>query len=169
MDPNGSLTSCTVEMFPLSRHIQVGIIDEIQLIADTGRGTAWTTALIGSRCDELHLCGEESVVKLVQVIAKELGDELIVNRYKRLSPLVVAPRSLASDLSKIQPGDCLVTFSRSNIFAFKRLIEQRTKYRVAVAYGGLPPEVREEQARAFNAGEYDVLVASDAVGMGLNL
>lgn len=169
INPEAGLQSCTVEMFPLTRMLDVGVIDEIQMIGDPQRGAAWTAAVIGSTCDELHLCGEESVVELIQTIAAELGDECVVKRYQRLSPLVVAEKSLEGDLSKIRRGDCLVTFSRSNIFAFKRAVEQRTGLKVAVAYGGLPPEVREEQARAFNAGEFDVLVASDAVGMGLNL
>ncbi|GAA5972688.1 hypothetical protein JCM11641_002974 [Rhodosporidiobolus odoratus] len=169
LDPDAGLQSCTVEMFPLTRKLQVGVVDEIQMIGDPQRGSAWTAAVVGSLCDELHLCGEESVVELVQQIARETGDECVVKRYQRLSPLVVAEKSLEGNLSRIRRGDCLVTFSRSNIFAFKRAIEEQTGLRVAVAYGGLPPEVREEQARAFNAGEYDVLVASDAVGMGLNL
>ncbi|GAA5925107.1 hypothetical protein JCM3775_006368 [Rhodotorula graminis] len=169
LDPDAGLQSCTVEMFPLSKHLEVGVVDEIQMIGDPQRGTAWTAAVVGARCDELHLCGEESVVDLVQRIAAEVGDECVVKRYQRLSPLVVASRSLEGDLSRIRRGDCLVTFSRSNIFAFKRAIEEKTGLRVAVAYGGLPPEVREEQARAFNEGTYDVLVASDAIGMGLNL
>ncbi|GAA5856184.1 hypothetical protein JCM8547_000809 [Rhodosporidiobolus lusitaniae] len=169
LDPDAGLQSCTVEMFPLSRRLDVGVIDEIQMLGDPQRGNAWTASVVGSLCDELHLCGEESVVELVQKIAKETGDECVVKRYERLSPLKVAEKSLEGDLSRIRRGDCLVTFSRSNIFAFKRAVEQQTGLKVAVAYGGLPPEVREEQARAFNAGEYDVLVASDAVGMGLNL
>jgi ATP-dependent RNA helicase SUPV3L1/SUV3 len=169
LDVNHTLSSCTVEMFPLNRRLDVGVIDEIQMIGDVGRGTAWTAAVIGSQCDELHLCGEESVVPLIQKIAADLGDDCIVKRYQRLSPLAVAADSLDGKLTDIRKGDCLVTFSRNNIFAMKRLVELKTGFKVAVAYGGLPPEVREEQARAFNAGEYDVLVASDAVGMGLNL
>lgn len=169
LDPNASLSSCTVEMFPLQRRLEVGVIDEIQMIGDPQRGSAWTNAVIGSQCDELHLCGEESVVELIQKIADELGDDCEVRRYERLSPLVIAQDSLGSDLSKIRRGDCVVTFSRNNIFAYKRFVEEKTGLRVAVAYGGLPPEVREEQARVFNEGGYDVLVASDAVGMGLNL
>lgn len=169
LDPNQSLSSCTVEMFPLNRRLEVGVIDEIQMIGDPQRGSAWTNAILGSQCDELHMCGEESVVELVQKIAADLGDECVVNRYERLSPLAIAPNSLRGQLDSVRAGDCVVTFSRNNIFALKRLIEEKTGLRVAVAYGGLPPEVREEQARMFNAGGYDVLVASDAVGMGLNL
>lgn len=169
LDPNAALSSCTVEMFPLGRKLEVGVIDEIQMIGDAQRGTAWTNAILGCECKELHMCGEESVVDLITTLARELGEELVIKRYTRLSPLSVAKKSLGGDLSKIQRGDCFVTFSRNNIFSFKRDIEEKTGLKVAVAYGGLPPEVREEQARSFNEGKYDVLVASDAVGMGLNL
>ncbi|KAK4050466.1 RNA helicase [Microbotryomycetes sp. JL201] len=169
LDPEAGLASCTIEMFPTARRLDVAVIDEIQMIGDTSRGTAWTTTVLGTNAREVHLCGEASVVGLVEQLAEITGDECIVKHYSRLSPLVVAETSLDGDLSKIRAGDCLVTFSRNNIFAFKKLIEQKTGLRVAVAYGGLPPEVREEQARLFNEGAYDVLVASDAVGMGLNL
>lgn len=169
VDEFAGLSSCTVEMFPVGKCLDVGVIDEIQMIGDSQRGTAWTNAVIGAQCKVLHLCGEASVVDLVRNITRDLGDECIVKKYERLSPLEIAKESLGSDLSKIRRGDCLVTFSRNNIFAFKRMVEEKTGLRVAVAYGGLPPEVREEQARAFNEERYDVLVASDAVGMGLNL
>lgn len=167
------LESCTVEMMSLQKLYDVVVIDEIQMIADPGRGSAWTQALLGLRAKELHLCGEPSVVDLIKRIGESLGDEVEVKNYQRLSPLTVAKRSISNDWSRIKRGDCVVAFSRSGIFDIKKTIEQNTGLRVAVAYGGLPPEVREEQARGFNAPEeedgYDVLVASDAIGMGLNL
>lgn len=172
-DPHGGLESFTVEMLNLSKQYDVVVIDEIQMIADPYRGMAWTHALLGVKADEVHLCGEPSVVDLIKRIGRACGDEVIVKHYDRLSPLVVAKKSLENDLTKVTRGDCVVTFSRSNIFAIKADIEKATGLRVAVAYGGLPPEVREEQAKGFNAPEtprgYDVMVASDAIGMGLNL
>lgn len=71
----------------------------------------------------------------------------------------------------MQPGDCVVAFSRTDIFAIKREIEAKTKYKCCIVYGTLPPEVRTTQAQLFNDPDsgYDVLVASDAIGMGLNL
>jgi ATP-dependent RNA helicase SUPV3L1/SUV3 len=79
--------------------------------------------------------------------------------------------SFNGDLQQIEKGDCIVTFSRRNIFAMKREIESKRGLRCAVIYGSLPPETRSLQARLFNDPDsgYDVLVASDAVGMGLNL
>jgi ATP-dependent RNA helicase SUPV3L1/SUV3 len=62
-----------------------------------------------------------------------------------------------------------VAFSRRDIFRIKQSIERGTPHGAAVVYGALPPETRRQQARAFNEGELAVMVASDAVGMGLNL
>jgi ATP-dependent RNA helicase SUPV3L1/SUV3 len=166
-----TLYSCTVEMLSLEKRYDVVVIDEIQMIADSQRGPSWTAAVLGTAADELHLCGEERAVPIVEALAKITGDELIVNRYQRLSPLEIAPRSLERDLTRIQKGDCVVTFSRTSIFNLKKEIEEKTGLRCAVVYGRLPPEIRAEQAALFNDPNsgFDVLVASDAIGMGLNL
>lgn len=83
----------------------------------------------------------------------------------------ISEESLKGDYSKIQPGDCIVAFSRADIFSIRRQIERLTPYKCSVIYGALPPETRSTQARLFNEDNtgYDVLVASDAIGMGLNL
>lgn len=72
---------------------------------------------------------------------------------------------------QVRPGDCVVAFSRNDIFAIKREIETTTNYKCCVIYGKLPPQTRADQARLFNDPDsgYDILVASDAIGMGLNL
>ncbi|GAA5798947.1 hypothetical protein HPULCUR_004356 [Helicostylum pulchrum] len=169
--PFAPLTSSTVEMASLGKTLDVAVIDEIQLIGDPDRGWAWTQALLGLKAKEIHLCGEASAVPLVKKICETLDEEVIVNEYTRLTPFEVTEKSLLNDLSKIRKGDCVVAFSRNDIFALKKKIEGLTGLRCAVAYGGLPPETRALQAKAFNDPEsgFDVLVASDAVGMGLNL
>ncbi|KAI6111189.1 P-loop containing nucleoside triphosphate hydrolase protein [Pisolithus sp. B1] len=168
---SASLLSCTVEMAALDTQLDVAVVDEIQMIADPARGSAWTMAVLGIAARELHLCGEEAAVPVVEEILKHTGDELVVNRYERLTPLVVQNESLYGDLSHVQKGDCVVTFSRNNIFALKKRVEESTGLLCAVAYGKLPPEIRSEQAALFNDPHsgYDVIVASDAIGMGLNL
>lgn len=169
VDPLAGLVSCTVEMVSTSRAVDVGVVDEIQMIGDPQRGYAWTNAVLGLPAKELHLCGEASVIPLIENLAKACGDHLTVHRYDRLTPLSVAKESLDDDLGKIEKGDCIVAFSRSGIFELKRDIEKRTGLRCAVAYGALPPETKAEQAKLFNEGKLDVMVASDAIGMGLNL
>ncbi|KAG2212298.1 hypothetical protein INT47_001657 [Mucor saturninus] len=169
--PFAPLTSSTVEMASLGKTLDVAVIDEIQMIGDPDRGWAWTQALLGLKAKEIHLCGEASAVPLVKKICETLDEEVIINEYTRLTPFEVKEESLSNDLSKIRKGDCVVAFSRNDIFALKSKIESSTGLRCAVAYGGLPPETRALQAKAFNDPEsgFDVLVASDAVGMGLNL
>ncbi|EIN07870.1 P-loop containing nucleoside triphosphate hydrolase protein [Punctularia strigosozonata HHB-11173 SS5] len=165
------LTSCTVEMLSPLQMYDVGVVDEIQLIKDDDRGGAWTSAVLSLCAKELHLCGDETAVPIIEDIVKDTGDELIINRYQRLTPLHVAPKSLESNFKNVKKGDCVVTFSRNNIFQVKEQIEEETGLRCAVAYGRLPPELRSKQAALFNDPKsgYDVIVGSDAIGLGLNL
>lgn len=176
VDDQAGLISCTVEMLPIAppddgrgEGYDVVVIDEIQMLGDTQRGASWTTAVLGVKAKEVHLCGDETTVQLLSSLLPTLGDTVTVHRYERLTPLKVAEESLESDWNKIEPGDCVVTFSRTNIFAVKKLVESVAGRKCAVVYGALPPETRAEQAREFNEGKAEVLVASDAVGMGLNL
>ena len=171
VSPAAPLLSCTVEMTPLSRFWDVAVVDEIQLIADKQRGGAWTAAVLGLNAREIHLCGEESAVPLIEALVKQMGDSIEVHRYNRLTPLVVADESLNGDISRVKKGDCVVTFSRTGLFGLKQSIESTAKMRCALAYGRLPPEIRSEQAALFNDpdSDYKILVGSDAVGMGLNL
>jgi ATP-dependent RNA helicase SUPV3L1/SUV3 len=168
---NAPLVSCTVEMVSSTRKFHVAVIDEIQLLGDDQRGGAWAAAVLGVCAEEVHLCGEETAVPIVQAMLADTGDSLEIRRYERLTPLRVADKSLEGDLGRVQKGDCVVAFSRTAIFRIRDEIEEKTGLRCAVAYGALPPEVRSEQAALFNDPNsgYDVLVGSDAVGMGLNL
>ncbi|WVF69263.1 hypothetical protein IAT40_004039 [Kwoniella sp. CBS 6097] len=175
VDPDAGLLSCTVEMLPLSglggQGFDVVVIDEIQMLGDDQRGGSWTKAVLGVAAKEVHLCGDETTVQLLHNLLLPLGDKLTVHRYNRLTPLTVAESSLENNYEKVEPGDCIVTFSRTNIFAVKKMVESTAGKKCAVVYGALPPETRAEQARDFNDenGLSQVLVASDAVGMGLNL
>lgn len=171
MQEYGKMTACTVEMMPLNRPVDVAVIDEIQMIGNAERGWAWTQAFLGVRAKEIHLCGEERTVPLVREICASLGEKLHIHRYERLSPLEMEDRSLNGNLRDLRKGDCIVSFSVMGIHALRQQIERQTRRKVATVYGSLPPETRAQQARLFNDpdNDYDYLVASDAVGMGLNL
>ncbi|KAK4540534.1 hypothetical protein LTR36_009172 [Oleoguttula mirabilis] len=169
---NPDMSACTVEMMPLNKTLDVAVIDEIQMIGSPDRGWAWTQALLGVKAKEVHLCGEERTVPLIRELCASVGEKLEVHRYERLSPLEVAgDGSLNGDLRRLRKGDCIVSFSVMGIHALRRQIERQTGRKVATVYGSLPPETRAQQARLFNDphNDYDFLVASDAVGMGLNL
>ena len=165
------MQSCTVEMMPLNKTFDVAVVDEIQMIGNAERGWAWTQAVLGVKAREVHLCGEARTVPLIRELCASVGEKLVVHEYKRLSPLEMAPESINGDLKRLRPGDCIVSFTVMGIHALRREIEKITGRKVATVYGGLPPETRAQQARLFNDpdNEYDFLVASDAIGMGLNL
>lgn len=163
--------SCTVEMTPLNQRVDVAVIDEIQMIGDESRGWAWTQAFLGVQAKEVHLCGEERTVPLIQDICAKLGDEVIVHNYKRLSSLQPTQESLGGKFENLRKGDAIVSFSRVNLHEIKAGIEKVTGKKCAIVYGSLPPESRAQQAALFNDpdNDYDYLAASDAIGMGLNL
>lgn len=162
--------ACTVEMADLAQEFDCAVIDEFQMVGCPTRGYAFTRALLGLAVKELHLCGDPSAVKLVQTILASTGDTIEVSTYSRLSPLVPSKIPLKS-FSKVKSGDCAVTFSRRNIYKIKSQIEILGCHKCSVVYGSLPPQSRTRQAVQFNNASdgVDVLVASDAIGMGLNL
>ncbi|GAB7326306.1 hypothetical protein MBLNU13_g10280t2 [Cladosporium sp. NU13] len=170
-NPEQFMTSCTVEMVPLNIPLDVAVIDEIQMIGSPERGWAWTQALLGVRAKEVHLCGEERTVPLIKELCASVGEKLVIHNYTRLSPLKIADESLNGKIEDLRKGDCVVSFSVMGIHALRKQIERATGRKVATVYGSLPPETRAQQARLFNDpdNDYDFLVASDAVGMGLNL
>ncbi|KAF2708913.1 P-loop containing nucleoside triphosphate hydrolase protein [Pleomassaria siparia CBS 279.74] len=168
---NHNMWSCTIEMAPLNVRMDVAVIDEIQMINHESRGWAWTQAFLGIQAKELHLCGEARTVPLIRELCALVGDKVHVHEYERLTPLKVADRSLGGKLTGLEKGDCVVAFSVLAIHGIRKTIEKNTGKKCAIVYGSLPPETRAHQARLFNDpdNDYDFLVASDAIGMGLNL
>lgn len=168
---DAKMSSCTVEMIPLNTNLDVAVIDEIQMIGSEDRGWAWTQAVLGIKARELHLCGEDRSVPIIRELAALCGDRLHIHRYNRLSPLRMMDKSLDGNLRALQKGDCVVAFSIMEIHGLRQIIEKTLKCKVAIIYGSLPPETRAQQAQLFNDPDsgYDILVASNAIGMGLNL
>ena len=165
--------ACTVEMVDVNKVVDCAVIDEIHSIGDDFRGYAFTRALLGTPALEVHLCGDTSCVELIDKICKDTGDKLRIRNYERLSPLNVANEVFSRKRleQNVEKGDCFVAFSRKAVYALKSEIERRVPLRACVIYGGLPPEARSRQAELFNKPNsgYDLLIASDAIGMGLNL
>jgi len=158
-------TACTIEMLDFDNYYDVAVVDEIQMIADSDRGSAWTHALLGLPCTEIHLTGDERAKGIVTSLMESTGDLLLMKEYKRLSPLTVQPG--ISKLEDLREGDCIVAFSRKTCHRLRSLIEKR--FKCSIIYGNLPPETRRVQARRFNDRENaQVLVATDAIGLGLN-
>lgn len=159
---------CTVEEFARFRdqHWDVVVIDEVQMMADDQRGWAWVDALVSAYTPELIMTGPALIEPSLKTLCELCEDRLVIKRTKRLSPVDVARHS--TTLKKLDEGSLLVAFSRKTVLELKGLLEMTGKS-VSVVYGALSPEVRREQARRFREGEADIMVATDAVGMGLNL
>ena len=163
--------ACTVEMADVTRPVAVAVIDEAHLLGDARRGYAFTRAFVGLPAAEVHLCGDPAMEPLVRAVCAELGDDLEVYSYERLQKLHLLEEPLRR-IEDVEPGDCLVAFSRKRVHKLKREVERRAGRKACVIYGSLPPEARARQAALFNDRDrsgHDVLIASDAIGMGLNL
>jgi ATP-dependent RNA helicase SUPV3L1/SUV3 len=166
IDPNATHISCTLEAINLEKDYDCALIDEIQMIEDYNRGSAWTYAVLGLRAQEIHLTGDPRSTRIIQSLLKETKDNLIVHNYERLSPLMIS--SPVNNIKELQPGDCLVAFSRIKCHALKNYIEKFQPGSCSIIYGRLPPQVRISQAEKFNSGKHQYLISTDAIGMGLN-
>ncbi|KAG0711024.1 ATP-dependent RNA helicase SUV3, mitochondrial [Chionoecetes opilio] len=169
--------ACTVEMASVTTAFEVAVIDEIQMVRDPTRGWAWTRALLGLNAKEIHVCGEASTIGLVHEVAMAAGEEVEVRRYKRLTELTVEDYALQT-LDNVQPGDCIVCFSKRDIHYVTREIERRG-HEVAVIYGGewltvaKPTPVHQLASRPTSFmtpnNPCNINWHIDAIGMGLNL
>ncbi|XP_023684817.1 ATP-dependent RNA helicase SUPV3L1, mitochondrial isoform X2 [Paramormyrops kingsleyae] len=148
---------------------EVAVIDEIQMIRDPSRGWAWTRALLGLCANEIHVCGEAAAVCFIRELMYTTGEEVEVRSYERLTPFSLMDHAVES-LDNLRPGDCIVCFSKNDIYSISRQVEARG-LECAVIYGSLPPGTKLSQAKKFNdpADPCKILVATDAIGMGLNL
>lgn len=159
-----TFTSSTIEMLNINDSKEKIVIDEIQMIKDEHRGWAWVQALIGSPAEEIILTGSEEVMEIVKKIADYTNDEFSFEKLYRKSPLVMMDD--VTSLKKIKKGTALIAFSRRKVLELRSELKDR---KVSVIYGNLGPEVRKEEARKFREGETDILIATDAIAMGLNL
>lgn len=158
--------SCTIEKLNINEEYDIAVIDEVQMIKDDQRGAAWTRALLGLNCKEIHVCGAINSRRLLIKIIEDCQDEYEFKEYKRSIPLEMQYNSFY--YKDIQDGDALVVFSK------KRVLELMYYYadlgiKASVIYGDLPPEVRRKQYEQFINKETKILITTDAIGMGVNL
>jgi hypothetical protein len=161
-----TITAATVEMFDPTRSGECVIIDEAQLLADPDRGWAWTRAMMEALAPNIHIIGPQTAKGLIQQLAGAAAVPVTVIEHERLAPIQVAEHNWP--LAELPPRTILVAFSRQMVLQLKMELE-RMKRRVSVVYGSLPPEVRRRQADRFANGDTEICIATDAVGMGLNL
>ena len=153
---------CTVEAMPEGMGCDFLAVDEIQLCADPERGHVFTDRLLRSRgLHETLFLGSDT---MRGPIAELVPDARFVQR-ERMSQLVY---SGAKKVSRMPPRSAIVGFSVDNVYAIAELI-RRQKGGAAVVMGALSPRTRNAQVALYQNGEVDYLVATDAIGMGLNL
>ena len=163
---NSTHVSCTIEKVNLKQSYDIAVIDEIQMISDTQRGIAWSRAVLGLRCNEIHICGAMNAKELLIKILEDCEDDYEIKEYHRNIPLLVESKNFS--YNDVQEGDAIVVFSK------KRVLEIAQDYsnkniKTSIIYGDLPPEVRKMQYEQFINKENKVLVTTDAIGMGVNL
>jgi ATP-dependent RNA helicase SUPV3L1/SUV3 len=153
---------CTVEAMPLSREVEFVAIDEIQLCADPERGHVFTHRLLHARgkCETM-LLGAATMAPLVRRL---LPHAEIVSR-ERFSTLSY---SGSKKLTRLPRRSAIVAFSADQVYAIAELI-RRQRGGAAVVMGSLSPRTRNAQVELYQSGEVDFLVATDAIGMGLNM
>ncbi len=164
--PGARHLAATVEMCPLHNPVDVALVDEAQMLHDPDRGAAWTAAIMGAPARDLFVLGSPECVPMVRRIAELCGDPLDEITLERKGPLHAAKEAVP--LHELGKGDALIAFSRRDVLDFRAALQAKGR-RVAVVYGALSPEVRRAEAARFNGGEADILIATDAIGMGLNL
>ncbi|HJU19921.1 MAG TPA: helicase-related protein, partial [Stellaceae bacterium] len=162
LPPNPSYFVCTVESMPLDRPVEFLAIDEIQLCADPERGHIFTDRLFHARgLAETMLLGAETIKPLMRRLLPGI-EHIGRPRFSRLT------YSGHKKLTRLPPRSAVVAFTAADVFSLAELIRHQ-RGGTAVVLGALSPRARNAQVGLFQAGEVDYLVATDAIGMGLNM
>lgn len=166
--PCATVQSCTIEMLD-ERHIyDVAVIDEAQMVQDPMRGGHWTRAILGACAEEVHVCLAPEAEQLVIRMVEQCRDTYEVVRHKRFNSLVPDKVSNVRFPKSVEPGDAYIVFSRASAHACVAELQKRG-IQPSIIYGALPYDVRQNEARRFREGQTKAVVATDAIGMGLNL
>ena len=151
---NAKYFLCTVESMPVNKHLDFVGIDEIQMCADHERGHIFTDRLLNLRGEKLTMFMGSSTIK--NIINKLDEDTEFINR-ERLSKL-----------SRINRKTAIIAFSTEEVYAIAELV-RRQKGGAAIVMGSLSPKTRNAQVELYQSGDVDFLVATDAIGMGINM
>jgi ATP-dependent RNA helicase SUPV3L1/SUV3 len=160
--PQPSYWVCTVEAMPLERRVEFLAVDEIQLCGDPERGHVFTHRLLHARGSaETMFMGAATVAPLI----RRLVPGVDIQSRERLSELAYDG---SKKLTRLPRRSAIVAFSTDQVYAIAELI-RRQRGGAAVVMGSLSPRTRNAQVELFQSGEVDFLVATDAIGMGLNM
>ena len=159
---NAKYFLCTVESMPINKHLDFVGIDEIQMCADHERGHIFTDRLLNVRGDKLTMFMGSSTIR--NIVKKLNEDTEFINR-DRLSKLSFIGHK---KISRINRKTAIIAFSTEEVYAIAELV-RRQKGGAAIVMGSLSPKTRNAQVNLYQSGDVDFLVATDAIGMGINM
>ena len=159
---NAKYFLCTVESMPINKHLDFVGIDEIQMCADHERGHIFTDRLLNVRGDKLTMFMGSSTIR--NIVKKLNEDTEFINR-DRLSKLSFVGHK---KISRINRKTAIIAFSTEEVYAIAELV-RRQKGGAAIVMGSLSPKTRNAQVNLYQSGDVDFLVATDAIGMGINM
>ncbi len=162
MPTNAKYYLCTVESMPIDKKLEFVGIDEIQMCSDHERGHIFTDRLLNLRGEKLTMFMGSNTIR--NIISKLDEDIEFINK-KRLSKLTYAGHK---KISRIERKSAIIAFSAEDVYAIAELI-RRQKGGAAIVMGSLSPKTRNAQVQLYQSGDVDYLVATDAIGMGINM
>ncbi len=159
---NAKYFLCTVESMPVDKVLDFVGIDEIQMCSDHERGHIFTDRLLNLRGEKLTmLMGSNTIKSIIQ----KLDDDIEFINKQRLSKLSFSGHK---KISRIERKSAVIAFSTEDVYAIAELI-RRQKGGAAIVMGSLSPKTRNAQVSLYQSGDVDYLVATDAIGMGINM
>ena len=159
---NAKYFLCTVESMPVDKNLEFVGIDEIQMCNDHERGHIFTDRLLNLRGEKLTmLMGSNTIKNIIQ----KLDDDIEFKNKERLSKLSFGGHK---KISRIERKSAVIAFSTEEVYAIAELI-RRQKGGAAIIMGSLSPKTRNAQVSLYQSGDVDYLVATDAIGMGINM
>ena len=160
--PNAKYFLCTVESMPIDKEVDFIAVDEIQMCADHERGHIFTDRLLNLRGNKLTmLMGSNTIKKIIE----KLDDDVEFTSRNRLSKLSYSGHK---KISRINRKTAIIAFSAEEVYAIAELL-RRQKGGAAIVMGSLSPKTRNAQVELYQSGDVDFLVATDAIGMGINM
>jgi len=153
---------CTVESMPVDKMLDFVGIDEIQMCSDSERGHIFTDRFLNLRGEKLTMfMGSNSMRNIIE----KLDEDIEYIDRKRLSKLTYSGHK---KISRIERKSAIIAFSAEEVYAIAELI-RRQKGGAAIVMGSLSPKTRNSQVSLYQSGDVDYLVATDAIGMGINM
>ena len=160
--PNAKYFLCTVESMPIDKSLDFVGIDEIQMCSDSERGHIFTDRLLNLRGSKLTMfMGSNTIKNLISGLREDV-EFINKNRLSKLS------YSGYKKISRIERKSAIIAFSAEDVYAIAELI-RRQKGGAAIVMGSLSPKTRNSQVNLYQSGDVDYLVATDAIGMGINM